>query len=75
MSIDYQNGNASAGTYKRDKISVKEIICEWFGYDLNQPIERKMSLEISRTLTALGWDKTGKTEWIKPYGNVKIYYC
>ncbi|MDE6833803.1 MAG: virulence-associated E family protein [Ruminococcus sp.] len=71
----YQNGNASAGAYRRDRISVKEIACELFGYELNQPIERKMSLEIARTLTALGWNKTGKTEWIKPYGNVKVYYC
>ncbi|MDE6036094.1 MAG: toprim domain-containing protein [Ruminococcus sp.] len=71
----YQNGNTSAGAYKRDKISVKEIACELYHYELNQPIERKFSLEIARTLTALGWNKTGKTEWIKPYGNVKVYYC
>ncbi|MDE5765246.1 MAG: toprim domain-containing protein [Ruminococcus sp.] len=72
--IDYQNGNASAGAYKRDRISIKEIACEWFGYELNQPIERKMSLEIARTLTALGWNKTGKAEWIQPYGATKVYY-
>lgn len=74
---DYQNGNASvtsAGECKRDKISVKEIACELFGYDLNQPIERKFSLDITRTLTALGWQKTGKTERIFPYGVVKAYY-
>ncbi|MCM1315817.1 MAG: toprim domain-containing protein [Alistipes senegalensis] len=71
----YQNGNTSAGAYRRDRVSVKEIACELYGYELNQPIERKMSLEIARTLTALGWNKTGKTEWIKPYGNVKVYYC
>ena len=70
----YQNGEPHSGAYKRDRISVKEIACELFGYDINQPIERKFSLEIARTLTALGWNKTGKTEWIKPYGNVKIYY-
>ncbi len=72
--IDYQNGNAPAGAYKRDRISIKEIACEWFGYELNQPIERKMSLEIARTLTALGWNKTGKAEWIQPYGATKVYY-
>ncbi|MDE5862073.1 MAG: virulence-associated E family protein, partial [Ruminococcus sp.] len=72
--IDYQNGNASAGAYKRDRISIKEIACEWFRYELNQPIERKMSLEIARTLTALGWNKTGKAEWIQPYGATKVYY-
>ncbi|MDE5861679.1 MAG: toprim domain-containing protein [Ruminococcus sp.] len=70
-----QEGDTSAGAYRRDRISIKEIVCEWFGYELNQPIERKRSLEIARTLTALGWNKTGKTEWIKPYGNVKVYYC
>lgn len=75
--MDYQNGNqvvVSAGGYKRDRISVKEIACELYGYELNQPIDRRFSLDIARTLTALGWNKTGKTEWIKPYGNVKIYY-
>ncbi|MDE5584472.1 MAG: toprim domain-containing protein, partial [Ruminococcus sp.] len=48
----HQAGNTSNGAYKRDRISVKEIVCELFGYELNQPIERKMSLEIARTLTA-----------------------
>ena len=70
----YQNGEQTAGAYKRDRISVKEIACELFGYELNQPIERKMSLEIARTLTALGWNKTGKAEWIPPYGTTKVYY-
>ena len=70
----YQNGEQTAGAYKRDRISVKEIACELFGYELNQPIERKMSLEISRTLTALGWNKTGKAERIIPYGVVKTFY-
>ncbi|MDE6848544.1 MAG: virulence-associated E family protein [Ruminococcus sp.] len=70
----YQNGEQTAGAYKRDRISVKEIACELYGYELNQPIDRRFSLNIARTLTALGWNKTGKTEWIKPYGNVKIYY-
>ena len=69
-----QNGDISAGAYRRDKVSVKEIVCELFGYELNQPIERKMSLEIARTLTALGWNKTGKAEWISPYGTTKVYY-
>ncbi|MDE6798047.1 MAG: hypothetical protein K2J36_08575, partial [Ruminococcus sp.] len=55
----YQNGNASAGAYRRDRISVKEIACELYSYDLNQPIERKFSLDIARTLTALGWNNTG----------------
>ena len=69
-----QEGDTSAGAYKRDKISVKEIACELFGYELNQPIDRRMSLEIARTLTALGWNKTGKAEWIAPYGTTKVYY-
>ena len=68
-----QEGDTSAGAYKRDKVSVKEIVCELFGYELNQPIERKMSLEIARTLTALGWNKTGSGMRIAPYGYVKIY--
>ncbi|MDE5834777.1 MAG: toprim domain-containing protein, partial [Ruminococcus sp.] len=34
----YQNGNTSAGDYKRDRISVKEIACEFYDYELNQPI-------------------------------------
>ena len=74
--MDYQNGNQTViafGGYKRDKISVKEIVCELFGYELNQPIERKMSLEIARTLSALGWNKTGSGMRISPYGYVKIY--
>lgn len=74
---DYQNGKASvtsAVAYKRDKISVKEIACELFGYELNQPIERKMSLDIARTLTALGWRKTGKRELIGIYGIQRMFY-
>ncbi|MDD7184193.1 MAG: VapE family protein [Oscillospiraceae bacterium] len=70
----YQNGEQHAGVYKRNRISVKEIACELFGYELNQPIERKMSLEIARTLTALGWNKTGKAERVCPYGVVKVFY-
>ena len=69
----YQNGEQTAGAYKRDRISVKEIACELFGYELNQPIERKMSLEIARTLIAIGWNKTGSGIRISPYGYVKIY--
>lgn len=69
-----QEGDTSAGAYKRDKVSVKEIACELFGYELNQPIERKMSLEIARTLTALGWNKNGKAERVNPYGVVKVFY-
>lgn len=61
------------GVYKRDHISVKEIMCELYGYEINQPIERKISLDISRSLTALGWCKTGKSIRIQPYGKVKIY--
>lgn len=72
--IAYQNGEQHTGAYKRDRISVKEIACELYGYELNQPIERRFSLDIARTLTALGWNKTGKAEWIKPYGTVKVYY-
>ena len=71
---EYQNGNTSAGAFKRDRISVKEIACELFGYELNQPIERKMSLEIARTLTALGWRKTGKRELIGIYGIQRMFY-
>lgn len=70
----YQNGEKHVGVYKRNRISVKEIACELFGYELNQPIERKMSLEIARTLTALGWNKTGKAERVCPYGVVKAFY-
>ena len=71
---DCQNGNTTAGAYKRDRISVKEIVCELFGYELNQPIERKMSLEIARTLTALGWIKNGKKMWLDIYGAQWIYF-
>ena len=74
---EYQNSNptaVNAGAYKRDRISVKEIDCELYNYEINQPIERKISLEIARTLTALGWRKTGKTERIAPYGVVKVFH-
>ena len=71
---NYQNGNTSTGAYKRDRISVKEIACELYGYELNQPIDRRFSLDIARTLTALGWSKNGKAERISPYGVVKVYY-
>ena len=71
----YQNGEQTAGAYKRDRISVKEIVCELFGYELNQPIERKMSLEIARTLMALGWRKNGKKERLNLYGTQWIYSC
>ncbi|MDE6670908.1 MAG: toprim domain-containing protein [Ruminococcus sp.] len=69
----YQNGITSAGTYKRDRISVKEIACELYNYEINQPIERKMSLEIARTLTALGWIKNGKKIRLDIYGVQWIY--
>ena len=69
----YQNGNTTAGAYRRDRISIKEIVCELFGYELNQPIERKMSLEIARTLTALGWTKNGKKMWLNIYCSQWIY--
>lgn len=69
-----QEGDTSAGAYKRDKVSVKEIVCELFGYELNQPIERKMSLEIARTLTALGWNKTGNREYLNIYGRQRMFY-
>ena len=72
--IDYQNGNASTGAYRRDRVSVKEIVCEWFGYELNQPIERKMSLEIARTITTLGWNKSGKVERLNIYGLQRMFY-
>ena len=71
---EYQNGNTSAGAYKRDRISIKEIACELYGYELNQPVERKMSLEISRTLTALGWQNTGKREYLDVYGRQRMFY-
>lgn len=61
------------GVYKRDSISIKEIMCELYDYDLNQPIDRKTSLEVSRSLIALGWNKTGQSIRIKPFGKVKIY--
>lgn len=69
----YQNGEQTTGAYKRDRISVKEIACELFGYELNQAIDRRFSLDIARTLTALGWNKTGSGIRIAPYGYVKIY--
>ena len=50
----YQNGITSAGAYRRDRVSVKEIACEFYVYELNQVIERRFSLDIARTLTALG---------------------
>ncbi len=62
------------GAYKRDRVSVKEIMCELYGYDLNQPIERKMSLDVGRSLLALGWNKSSKTEWVIPYGKIRIYH-
>jgi predicted P-loop ATPase len=62
------------GAYRRDRVSVKEILCELYGYELNQQVDRKTSLDISRSLTALGWNKTGKAEWIKPYGTLKTFY-
>ena len=71
---EYQNGNTSAGAYKRDRISIKEIACELYGYELNQPIERRMSLEIARTLTALGWQNTGKREYLNVYGRQRMFY-
>ena len=71
---EYQNGNTSTGAYKRDRISIKEIACELYGYELNQPIERKMSLEIARTLTALGWQNTGKREYLNVYGRQRMFY-
>lgn len=61
------------GVYKRDSISIKEIMCELYDYDLNQPIDRKTSLEVSRSLIALGWNKTGSGVRIKPYGFVWNY--
>lgn len=61
------------GAYRRDRISIKEIMCELYGYGLNQTIDRKLSLEVSRSLLALGWNKTGKREWIKPYGKIWTY--
>ena len=70
----YQNGDQTAGAYKRDRISVKEVACELFGYEINQPIERKFSLEIARTLTALGWNKTGKRERLDIYGMQRMFY-
>lgn len=62
-----------ASVYRRDRVSIKEIMCELYGYELNQPIERKISLDISRSLTALGWHKTGKAERINPYGLQRIF--
>jgi len=70
---DCQNGNATAGAYKRDRISVKEIACELYGYELNQPIDRRFSLDIARTLTALGWLKNGKKMRLDIYGVQWIY--
>ena len=74
---EYQNGKpdaVNAGAYKRDRISVKEIACELYNYEINTPVERKLSLDIARTLTALGWRKTGKKERLTVYGVQWIYY-
>lgn len=62
-----------SATYRRDRVSVKEIMCELFGYELNQPIERKMSLDVSRCLKSLRWEKSNKAERISPYGVVKVF--
>lgn len=70
---DYQDGKLKFGGYKRDRISVKEIACELYGYDLNQPIERRFSLDISRTLVALDWKKTGKMERCNIYGMQRTF--
>ncbi|MDE5936474.1 MAG: toprim domain-containing protein [Ruminococcus sp.] len=69
----YQNGEQTSGAYKRDRISVKEIACELFGYELNQPLDRRFSLDIARTLTALGWNKNGKKVRLSIYGVHWIY--
>lgn len=74
---DYQSNEQITkitNAYKRNHISIKEIACELYGYELNQPLDRRFSLDIARTLTALGWNKTGKTERISPYGSIKVYY-
>lgn len=70
---DCQNGNTTAGAYKRDRVSVKEIACELYGYEFNQPIDRRFSLDIARTLTALGWLKNGKKMRLALYGVQWIY--
>ena len=64
---DYQNGTAIAGTYKRDHISVKEIACELLGYDLNQPVSRRMSLKIARILIDSGLTKKTAKKWLCVY--------
>lgn len=75
----YQNGEDTSralgrtGVYRRDRVAIKEIMCELYGYEINQPIERKMSLDVGRSLTALGWYKTGTSEWIKPYGKIRVF--
>ncbi|MCM1316416.1 MAG: hypothetical protein NC244_13715 [Alistipes senegalensis] len=69
-----QEGDTSAGTYRRNKISVKEIACELYGYELNQSIDRRFSLDISRTLTALGWNNTGNREYLDIYGRQRMFY-
>lgn len=61
------------GIYKRDRISIKEIMCELYDYDLNQPIDRKTSLEVSRSLIALGWNKIGQNIRVKPYRKIWNY--
>lgn len=74
--MDYQNGNQTViafGGYKRDRVSVKEIACELYGYELNQPLDRRFSLDIARTLTALGWLKNGKKMRLNLYGVQWIY--
>lgn len=43
--IDILKSLGYIGIYKRDRISVKGIMCELFGCELNQPIERKLSLK------------------------------
>jgi hypothetical protein len=74
-----QNGEDTArkfgkvGAYRRDRVSVKEILCELYGYELNQTVDRKTSLDVARSLTALGWSNNGNSIRIKPYGKLRSY--
>lgn len=70
---NYQNGTTTAGTYKRDRISVKKIAYELYGYELKQPLDCRFSLDIARIFIVLGWSKNGKKMRLNKYGVQWIY--
>ena len=59
--------------FKRGYISVREICCELYEYSTTQRIERVVSNDISRSLTALGWKRNNISKRISPYGVLKTF--